>query len=620
VATVTGLKGTLTQRVKKFENRASSALSTLEEYARKNDIFDWLDLRYAKPYPDDPGHFRRLNYVYQRVVESLNKLTPDKLKKDNISSFPLYGKKPADLLQKYKDKFQAREKKEMDKGYEFVTPPFHLADVVRRLRIGSELGPLLVSSLDPELFTACYIHKCLNSDLLPEERVLLYKRIWHEVFLYVTGECSYHDLSTLWWGINIVTRWETTKLEDDTPNLEGKIEAVRKLLEKSLSYDQHTWDLLKKGLLTGDWLQRTSYDRNGDLVTPHRSLVYCYQNAVAVRTWLEKLRDPRLLPLIETIRGWADSCANIWLDKNNNIGPRLYNAALDLSLCAEWWKDRVSHWKEAINILDKGVSNYKNKSPLKTIATTDDEFSERLKRVKTTVQKFRDSDNEKRPLVVALFGPPGTGKSKVAKAIDEESLIELNLAVFDTPKELFTTLSKDLEKKKGKIKKPILFLDEFDIRLGNEYWYRWLLTLLWDAKFPVVDKPDWVEMKPIPLSSVVFLAASRYERYDDFRDSALTPEAKDHKAADLLTRIDVSLNMLRLKPAERALVMDSIAKEYRGEAKKDLLALCYMAEFEDNARGVRKLLKGVNLNSKFGLNNLTSASKERLYKTAGLPT
>ncbi len=593
---VNNLEATLKKRVDKFNDRISSALNILSKYVNKDPIPDWLDLEGLNPRTGDIGHFRRLGYVYNRVIESLKSIEPDKTENGKLADFKTKVPYPNNLLTQYKTHFK-NWVTDHQEDYEKFARPFHLSDVVRRLKDGSELSPLWVSTLDSELFTGCYIHRLLDSELLPEERLLLHKRIWHEVSLYVSRQRLYHDLSTVWWGVDLLKGWETTKLEE-------RIEAVRKLIDLSLS---------KKEILTEGWKRLISYDRNGDLVTRRRSLVYCHQNAVSVRIWLEGLRNPRLSPLIKMIREWADLCADYWLDIGDQTDLTLYNAALDLAFCANWWKDRVSCWNEAIRILQNGIPDIWNKSTVKGIATTDENFNTELTQLRNTVDKFRKSVNQKKPLVVALFGPPGAGKSKVAKEIyNKASIIELNLSMHETPKELFTTLSHHLHKKKMQI----LFLDEFDTRLGSEYWYRWLLTLLWDGKFPVVREPNLLEEIQFPSPFAVFLAASRYERFEDFRDFALSPKAKDHKAADLITRIDIHLDIPRLKPADRALVM----KKAGQHAGNDVLALCYMAELEDNARGITKLLKGVNLDSSFGLDKLTPAAKDQLYTAAGLPT
>lgn len=621
---------TLKERVIVFNDHVSSVLKTVKIFSNKQPNPHWLDLQISDAVKKDKAYIRRLNYIYNRVIESLGMLRSDEepgKKKKEFSNFPLNEKELESLYSKYKTEFEEWTRNNQE-DYEKFARPFKLFDVVRRLKDDSELGPLLVSSLDSELFTACFIIGCHNSDLFPDERVLLFKRIWHEVSLYVSKQRPYHDLSTLWWGVRVIKDWDTTRLGDNAPKREDKIEVVRKLLDLS-PLPKKNGKAIEKILLTKEGEPLKSYDRNGDLVTPRRSLVYCHQNAVDVRVWLEDFRDPQLLPLIKMTREWSDFCANYhWLEikkkkdsKKKNF--KLYNVALDLAFCVNWWKDRLSCWDNARDILKNGVTNIENCSKIKGISTSNNEFAKNLKRAKSTVYKFRRSKNPYKPLVIALFGPPGAGKSRIAKKIGKSSsFIELNLSVHETPKELFTTLSGPLEegkdKKTGRYKKsykPILFLDEFDTKLGSEHWYRWLLTLLWDAKFPVVDKPNLVKMTEIPISSVVFLAASRYEKFGDFRKFAFSFEAKNHKAADLITRIDIHLDIPRLKPPDRALIMQEISN---GNAKNEVLALCYMAELEDNARGIVKLRKGVNLESEFGLNDLTPAAKESLYDAAGL--
>ena len=121
-----------------------------------------------------------------------------------------------------------------------------------------------------------------------------------------------------------------------------------------------------------------------------------------------------------------------------------------------------------------------------TLLTVDRNEIEALRRVHQLIKEYLAHDSGKQPLSLAVFGPPGSGKSFAVKQIakmvtqGEAKPLEFNLSQFADQADLIGALHQVRDRAlEGTA--PFVFWDEFD---SSEYrWLRYLLAPMQDGAF-----------------------------------------------------------------------------------------------------------------------------------------
>lgn len=115
---------------------------------------------------------------------------------------------------------------------------------------------------------------------------------------------------------------------------------------------------------------------------------------------------------------------------------------------------------------------------------------ESLYSIKNLIQEYINQQRQQRPLSLAVFGPPGAGKSftvtQVAESVAPDDLksLEFNLSQMETTQDLALALHQVRDVSlKGKL--PLVFFDEFDCRFRNETlgWLKYFLAPMQDGAF-----------------------------------------------------------------------------------------------------------------------------------------
>lgn len=204
------------------------------------------------------------------------------------------------------------------------------------------------------------------------------------------------------------------------------------------------------------------------------------------------------------------------------------------------------------------------------LITIDRREIEALNSIQRLIKNYCSSF-QKKPLSIAVFGPPGSGKSfgvtQVAKSISNEiAILNFNLSQFQNLDDLVDAFHQVRDVGlSGKI--PLVFWDEFDTAFNDQSlgWLRYFLSPMQDGTFQ-----EEQIIHPIGRGIFVF-AGGTSSRMDIFGHELSEQEQRALKLPDFVSRLKGYLNVLGPNPIKeindpyyiirRALILRSIFEQ-----------------------------------------------------------
>lgn len=177
---------------------------------------------------------------------------------------------------------------------------------------------------------------------------------------------------------------------------------------------------------------------------------------------------------------------------------------------------------------------------------------EGLQSIRMLIRQYAERERPPRPLSIAVFGPPGSGKSWSVKQVaegalggDEVKKITFNLSQFDDPRGLIEGFYQIRDISLGG-KLPLVLWDEFDtnrVTKAGQQPLGWLPHFL----SPMEDGTFQDGQLTHPIGKAVFaFAGGVYQRMEAF--AADSEKLKDAKAPDFVSRLRGYVNVVGPNP------------------------------------------------------------------------
>ncbi|MDD2737076.1 MAG: RyR domain-containing protein [Desulfuromonadaceae bacterium] len=211
---------------------------------------------------------------------------------------------------------------------------------------------------------------------------------------------------------------------------------------------------------------------------------------------------------------------------------------------------------KALEVIYDGVGKALGKVPMASYGdylTADREEIERINSVRNLIIQYLKNGKDSRPLSIAVFGPPGSGKSFAIKQLAQELFgkdkkpLEFNLSQFGGKTENLHDAFHVVRDASIKGQVPLVFWDEFDS--DKLIWLKEFLAPMQDAEFRSGSLTH-------PFGKAIFVFAGgtkdTFEKFDLSNDADMVAREgfKNVKGPDFVSRLRGFVNVKGPNPVE----------------------------------------------------------------------
>jgi hypothetical protein len=333
-------------------------------------------------------------------------------------------------------------------------------------------------------------------------------------------------------------------------------------------------------------------------------------------------------PTVKTITGLTETTVDIFENvKIESINDSFVDGLIESTKADAKLKSRFIRFLNVIESLSIGkewiaapIVHYGSNSapPLTLIDRREIEgyrAVEKLMRTHCDAVKHHKND---RPLSIAIFGPPGSGKSSAVKRINETLndgstivLDPINLSEFKSIDDL-TKAFVEISRNTDNDSVPIAFFDEFDCKMSDKGiqlgWLKFFLAPMEDGQF----------QGNIVRNAILIFAGGTKTSFNDFSLAGRSHDDKrwidfsEAKGPDFVSRLRGHLNIVGINPADsddqlylirRAIMIRSMLTKIQklevGEAARIegrmLRAILHVPMYWHGGRSLRMLLESCSV-------------------------